>query len=339
MPSPVLSLVVIARDEERCIGRLLRSVAPFVDEMVVVDTGSVDATAQIAASEGAQVAHFEWGDDFSAAKNHGLACAEGDMRLVLDADEWLIDGGPELRNWLRGSPLRFGTVACTSTFGADGQTVTDHLVRLLPAGARFEGRVHEQPIGTFLRAASPLHIAHDGYELPQMARKCGRNESLLRRELETSPADGYLWYQLGCALDVDDRHVEACGAFEEALGLETGDVPHRHPLVVRYLYCLGRAARFDDALAFYRRQAIPWADSPDLHFVMADVLFDLALARPSQADAIAPVIVRLLERCLAIGERPDLPGAVAGRGRASARRNLDVCQSWLPSTKAGPDRG
>ena len=60
--------------------------------MVVLDTGSVDDTPEIAARCGARVAHFTWIDDFSAARNAALALTDADWCLVLDADEWLVDG-------------------------------------------------------------------------------------------------------------------------------------------------------------------------------------------------------------------------------------------------------
>ena len=53
-----LALVMIARDEARCIERCLRSAAGVVDEMWVLDTGSVDDTPALARSCGAEVRHW-----------------------------------------------------------------------------------------------------------------------------------------------------------------------------------------------------------------------------------------------------------------------------------------
>ncbi len=66
---PRLALVMIVRDEARCIARCLESVAPFVDSMIVLDTGSTDDTVAIAQACGAAVHQFSWCDDFSAARN------------------------------------------------------------------------------------------------------------------------------------------------------------------------------------------------------------------------------------------------------------------------------
>ena len=73
-----LSLCMIVRDNATIIEECLTSIRPWVDEMVVVDTGSNDATPQIAALLGAKVRQFKWIDDFAAARNASLDRAIGD---------------------------------------------------------------------------------------------------------------------------------------------------------------------------------------------------------------------------------------------------------------------
>ena len=89
-----LALVMIARDEATAIARALESARPHVERMIVLDTGSVDSTAEIAAGLGAEVVRFSWCDDFSAARNASLELSDADWNLVLDADEW-IEAGAE----------------------------------------------------------------------------------------------------------------------------------------------------------------------------------------------------------------------------------------------------
>lgn len=86
---PTLTLCMIARDEEKTIGRALDSVKGIVDEMIVVDTGSSDGTREIVKEYGGRVVESEWRDDFSAARNEALREAEGDYVLFLDADEYI----------------------------------------------------------------------------------------------------------------------------------------------------------------------------------------------------------------------------------------------------------
>ena len=86
---PTLTLCMIAKDEEAYIGRALDSVKNIVDEMIVVDTGSSDRTNDIAGEHGAKVYNFNWGDNFSHARNHALKYAKSDYILWFNADEYI----------------------------------------------------------------------------------------------------------------------------------------------------------------------------------------------------------------------------------------------------------
>jgi glycosyltransferase involved in cell wall biosynthesis len=82
---PRLSAVIIARNEEANIAGCLDSVA-FCDELIVVDSGSNDRTAEIAAAQGARVVAHPF-EGFGAQKNFALSLAQGDWVLSIDADE------------------------------------------------------------------------------------------------------------------------------------------------------------------------------------------------------------------------------------------------------------
>lgn len=82
-----LSLVIITLNEEDSLGRCIGSV-PFADEIIVVDSGSTDSTAEVAKSCGAKVMFHEF-QDFSTQKQWAIQQASGDWVLSLDADEYL----------------------------------------------------------------------------------------------------------------------------------------------------------------------------------------------------------------------------------------------------------
>ncbi|MDZ8257429.1 tetratricopeptide repeat protein [Nostoc sp. ChiQUE01b] len=84
-----LSLCMIVKNEAATLPKCLSSVRKVVDEMIVLDTGSIDRTPNIAQQLGAKVHHFKWCNDFSAARNAALKYVTGDWILVLDADETL----------------------------------------------------------------------------------------------------------------------------------------------------------------------------------------------------------------------------------------------------------
>ena len=111
-----IALVLIARDEARCIERCLNSARTWVDEMWVLDTGSRDNTAALAHACGAQVHHSAWADDFSAARNAALALTTAAWRLVLDADEWLAEGASCLNALRHQSDPFIGLIRVVSQF-------------------------------------------------------------------------------------------------------------------------------------------------------------------------------------------------------------------------------
>ena len=87
-----LGLVMIVKNEERCLAKCLRQVKALVDKIYITDTGSTDKTKEIAASFGAIISDYVWNQDFSAARNFALSQSDCDWNLVLDADEYLIQG-------------------------------------------------------------------------------------------------------------------------------------------------------------------------------------------------------------------------------------------------------
>jgi glycosyltransferase involved in cell wall biosynthesis len=78
----------------------LENIRPWVDEMIVVDTGSVDETPAICRRLGASVYCFPWIDDFSAARNESLKYASGQWLFCMDSDDTIPqDCGQRLRDW------------------------------------------------------------------------------------------------------------------------------------------------------------------------------------------------------------------------------------------------
>ena len=327
-----IAATLIVRDEARCIARCLESVRPHVDRMLVVDTGSLDDTVALAAASGAEVHHLEWPDDFAAARNHALDLADADWNLVIDADESIASGGEQLRARCRG-PARLGMMCVHSALqGESGPAAgrRNWQVRLLPRGVRYAGRVHEQPMSSLPRERIALHIAHDGYLAEQVARKRDRNGPLLLRELQDRPGDPYLLYQLGKDADQRRELATASAYYAEAFQGMSPNAPWRHALVLRHLNCLRKIGRIDVALAIAEQEMAAWSDSPDFFFLVGHLGFEQAAADPLNAvSQWLPLAASAWERCLEIGERPDLEGSMHGCGSHLARQNLAAVHSRL----------
>jgi glycosyltransferase involved in cell wall biosynthesis len=321
-----VALVVIARDEAPRIGRLLDSVRPHVDRLLVLDTGSRDDTIAAAQSAGARVERFAWCDNFSAARNAALDAAGADWHVVLDADEWLQDGGAALAALRRQAPAFVGSVTLHNSFddAHDGarRTSMARLSRVLPGPVRYAGRIHEQPQHALPVRALPVAIGHDGYLTEALAAKRGRNRALLEASVREHPDDAYLWYQLGKDCAIYGEHARAEECFTQALARAGAHEPWRHDLAARRLFTLKCLKRHEDGLAFADAQLAANEHSPDYFFAVGDLLLDFAADCPQHAATLLPMIEAAWQRCLALGERPDLEGAVAGRGSHLAAHNL-----------------
>ena len=191
-----ISACVITKNEEKNIGRWLDCMRQLADEMIVVDTGSTDATVELAQAAGAKVCHFSWCDDFAAAKNFALEQANGDWILFLDADEYFEPASlPLVRQYiLRYQPQRqvIGLMCHLLDFDQDQYdrltriTYQARIFRCSPH-IRYVGSIHEtlqvQGVpGSRLQYVAAIRIYHTGYSSQGMRRKAERNLRILQAE-------------------------------------------------------------------------------------------------------------------------------------------------------------
>jgi glycosyltransferase involved in cell wall biosynthesis len=192
VPLPPVSGCLIVRDEAAGIGACLAALAPFVEEIVVADTGSADETAALAEQAGARVIEVPWTDDFAAARNAALTACRHDWVLSVDADERAVGDPGAVRELLAGTSATAVSVAFRIE-GPNPRGLMDHrAVRLFRrTEGRWWGRVHEEvvaPDGTALASAPlperALTLVHGGYADPAaFARKVARNLRLARAEV------------------------------------------------------------------------------------------------------------------------------------------------------------
>jgi len=213
-----IAAAMIVRDEARFLPGCLRSLHGKVDEIVIVDTGSRDATVAIAEAAGARVFQVDWADDFAAARNRGLAEVTADWVLYIDADERLrVPGDRPL-----GDAIDPRALAATVRFSPKTGYTRYREWRLFRRDARlrFAGAIHETmvPLIEAIAARDGLPLArtaveidHLGYDGDQAAKHV-RNIPLLRRGSATDPGRVYLWYHLAeslCAVGEVDEAVRA----------------------------------------------------------------------------------------------------------------------------------
>ena len=206
---PRLSVCLIVKNEEMFLGRCLDSLRGLASQIVVVDTGSIDRTIDVAKEHGAEVYHFAWCDDFSAARNAALEHVTGDWVLSIDADEELLAEHMEIlqREMRDSSVLAYRVPIIDKGREQEGVSYVPRLFRNAP-GLFFLGRVHEQVFSSIQVRCTQWGLKnilgqsalfHHGYteEMVSSRNKIQRNLRLLELAMEELPGEPNLVMNLG----------------------------------------------------------------------------------------------------------------------------------------------
>lgn len=235
MSQPLISLCMIVRDAEATIARCLDSIrGAGIDEIVIVDTGSTDRTraivretllehgpdyppnemqtrndrvshvwyARVNGQPRLVTAHFEWVDDFAAARNVAFKLATGVWRGYLDADDiapfWSGDGKGHytLRRQIEDIAGRRPEVNCISLpYDYEAGDMLQEKIRFVRWA---DGWKWEQPIHEFLQRDRPAPRVHAVVPLPVIHKRPAgaetkaleRNRRICEKELARAGAVG-----------------------------------------------------------------------------------------------------------------------------------------------------
>lgn len=245
-----LSQCMIVKNEEKNIRRALSWGKDVVWEQIVVDTGSTDNTVKIAESMGAKVFHFQWCDDFAAAKNYAIERARGEWIAFLDADEYFRpEDAHKLSqilwkaNKLKKNKnknvdiIRAMLIHLENETKVSGRGMQDRIFRN-SKDIRYMNSIHEVLHSTMgrslnlLDAANELFIMHTGYSSSAMrdGGKAKRNIKLLREQIRKNPQNYEAQIYLADSLLADGQHDEAKYVVESAM-------PHIHFIKSQSRYC------------------------------------------------------------------------------------------------------
>jgi len=274
LPAGSITLCMIARDEEDHLAWCLDSVRGVVDEIVVVDTGSQDRTAELAADLGARVLFHDARDratgdvDLAAARNHGLSHARGSFVLVLDADETLDPTSAASVRTLARAGGDVGYVVERRNHVPESLQVAwvDHAVRLFPnrPAHRYRHRIHETVDASILAAGgrlatSPVVVDHHLPAEPERRRKSARRVELLLEDLARNPDDAERLTFLAAEYHQLGRFDEAAATAERVCALAPDDSGARVVLALYHwaFQANAGAARQDLAVALSLRPGDP----------------------------------------------------------------------------------
>lgn len=298
-----LGLSMIVRDAEADLPACLASARGWVDEIVVADTGSRDATRACARALGARVLSIPWNSDFAAARNRALQAMQSDWILVLDADERLepcprrrwqaqMAGSADafqvtIRNyvpsleahiWDRPARRNDGNWPEARAYPGFIEHQNVRLFRRHPE-LYFVGRVHES-VGPRVTAAglrlgtAAGRIHHFGMVKPpaQIAAKNHLYRELGRQKIVECPSDPQAHFELG-VVEFHNFHNdgEALRCFERALRLRPG-------FALAWFFagaCLARLNHPQEALGFFEQARARGCEAPQLEEYAADAQYNL----------------------------------------------------------------
>jgi tetratricopeptide (TPR) repeat protein/GT2 family glycosyltransferase len=305
---PLVSACIIGRDNADTLDACLASLRPFVDQIVFVDTGSADNTPQIAARYGAEVHHFRWCDDFSAARNESLRHATGDWLFWMDTDDTIdpengrklraLAAGPHAENIL-GYVLQ---VVCPGERGEEA-TVVDHIKLIRnSAGLEFEFRIHEQLLPSIRRLGgdvgwTDIFVTHSGSDQSHEGRrkKYERDLRILALELRDRPDHPFANFNAGMTHSDKGDHDQAAYYLKRCLQVaapEESQVRKAYALLVHSYDQLGRA---HDAWQTCEKGLALYPDDPELLFRRAKLAHDASKLEVAR-DAYRQVLRNGCER-------------------------------------------
>lgn len=264
-PMIPITVCMIAKNEDNHIEECLKRLRPCKFEIVVVDTGSVDRTMEIARKYTDKVFHFDWCDDFSAARNFSIEQASNDWILVIDCDEYLENvnlAEVEAAISLEENIASVGIILRNNPYSIQGvrSIMTEYIGRLFNRKqCHYEGIIHEQVKTLSGKEPDtfrlPLTFYHEGYVSESDKRmRATRNLEMLLRDLEWKGPNPYIYFQLGQNY-ISLNDLEKAAHYSK-LGLDMDADPQAafvQSMAETYGYCLIELSQYDKALSLLEK--------------------------------------------------------------------------------------
>lgn len=260
-----LSVCLVVKNEEKYLLRCLKSIADVADEIVVVDTGSIDRTVEIARQFSDKVFSVKWRDNFSTARNYALGKATGEWILFLDGDEELTaESAGIIREKLLNNDCEGYLIKVLNYYSAGNQVeiAPDVVFRMFrnKKDYRYSGAIHEQVCENIMalnpsakiEIAEDICIIHYGY-LPEeisAKSKVERNTKLLLKAVKKNPNSLLDRFHLGVEFFRDNQMDKALAEFlfvADKADLQAVYVPKLLRYITKCHYLMGN---LESALQF-----------------------------------------------------------------------------------------
>ncbi len=273
-----IGLSMIVKNESDVLARLLDGIAPAVDEIVIVDTGSTDDTVKIAQKYTDNVFSLVWIDNFSAARNFAREKIKSDYFMWLDADDTVP---PETRDYIlrlkRKKNLDADIVMLPYVLGYDESgkpTYSYYRERIIKNSPEFywQGAVHEAIglRGKIIYAKSPIvHAKPSGRS--NGTRNLDIYKKLIKSGETLSPRERYYYAR---ELYYNGLIADAAREFSAFIDLKDGFTVNKTDACILLVRCYKQTGDNEKALNAATKALAYNTPSAELCCLLGELFFD-----------------------------------------------------------------
>lgn len=215
---------MIVRDEDKTIARCLDTIKDIVDEIIVVDTGSVDKTKYILSEYTSYIYDFKWIDDFAAARNYSFSKATQEYILWVDADDVFLEEDRRKLKYLKEHlEPTVDVVMMKYNLGVDNKeraACTYYRERLLKRNKNFKWN---DPVHEYIKPTGNIITVDIGVTHKKLKQRSSRNLSIFEKMIQNGKELSHRnCFYYGRELNANGRYDEAMVYFEKFLSHEGG---------------------------------------------------------------------------------------------------------------------
>lgn len=281
---PLLSVCMIVKNEEKVLGRCLESISGIADEIIIVDTGSVDQTKEIAQNYTENIYNFVWVNDFSKARNYAASKASGEWIFVIDADEFVDrESFEKLKIALYNNHYEYNIIGVqiVSFVGEKGQyTALNYHERIYRNNSdiAYYRSIHEklahENTAKENRGIIDFQLYHSGYLENSISekRKTDRNITLLLNNEKKESID---YFYIGNEFNKMNDLDKAIANYQKSFSLKPNlDLDWVNKLLLSLADCLHRSNRDNEALEVLTSCEEIYPNIVDYKYFKATIFFD-----------------------------------------------------------------
>lgn len=284
-----ISICMMVKNEEKNLERCLNSLNVFLGdplvELIIIDTGSTDNTANIAKKYTSKLYFHEWNNNFSEMRNISISYAKGEWLFLIDADECMEDSNEAYNLLMKTNIDKYNTIQLNVKSYLNLEKENNYSILVQPRLFRndgtfkYEGTIHNQPRYKAPILSTDIIIEHYGYitsDKELMEKKFRRTATILKQEIEKNPNDIYYQFQLAVSYSMYGDYKTALDEIRKTYNMVKEKSEEERKI---YIYIYGMYVRtsfmnkkFEETIKICKEGVKLGSDYLDLYYVLANAL-------------------------------------------------------------------